>query len=34
MHVFQTAGVPPRRGSTIFANIGCTAKRRTAETKM
>jgi hypothetical protein len=28
MQVFQTAGVPPRRGSTMRANIGWTRKRR------
>jgi hypothetical protein len=33
MQVFQTAGVPPSRGSAIFANMGCTMKRRAAETK-
>jgi hypothetical protein len=27
MHVFQTAGVPPSSGSTIFAIIGWTMKR-------
>jgi hypothetical protein len=27
MQVFQTAGVPPSIGSTIFAIIGCTMKR-------
>jgi len=31
MHVFQTDGVPPSSGSTIFPNIGCTVKSRTAE---
>jgi hypothetical protein len=24
MQVFHTAGVPPRSGKSIFANIGCT----------
>jgi hypothetical protein len=31
MQVFQTAGVPPRRGRTMRETIGCTAKRRVAE---
>ena len=30
MHVFQTDGVPPSIGSTIFENIGCTAKSSAA----
>jgi hypothetical protein len=30
MQVFQTAGVPPRRGSIILATIGWTKKRRVA----
>jgi hypothetical protein len=30
MHVFQTAGVPPRRGKTILANIGWTENKRKA----
>jgi hypothetical protein len=30
--VFQTAGVPPRRGSSIFAIIGCTEKSNAALT--
>jgi hypothetical protein len=34
MHVFQTAGVPPRNGRTIFASIGCTQKSRKALRKM
>jgi hypothetical protein len=29
-HVFQTAGEPPRSGSTIFANKGSTQKSRNA----
>jgi len=33
MHVFQTAGVPPSKGSAILANIGCTMNRSAAETK-
>jgi len=33
MHVFHTAGVPPSSGSAIFANMGCTMKRRAAEMK-
>jgi UDP-N-acetylenolpyruvoylglucosamine reductase len=32
MHVFQTAGVPPSIGSTIFENIGCTANSSAAFT--
>src|SRR5688500_1278771 len=32
MHVFQTAGVPPSIGSTIFENIGCTANNNAAFT--
>ncbi len=30
----QTAGAPPRRGSTILVNIGCTANRSAALKKM
>src|SRR6516165_8840618 len=30
MHVFQTAGVPPKSGSTILANIGWTRKSSVA----
>jgi hypothetical protein len=30
MAIDQTAGAPPRRGSTILAKSGCTAKRRSA----
>jgi hypothetical protein len=30
MHVFHTAGVPPRDGRTIFENMGCTAKSSAA----
>jgi hypothetical protein len=30
MQVFHTAGVPPRRGKTIFPIIGWTRKRRAA----
>jgi len=33
MQVFQTAGVPPASGRTIFANIGCTRKSSAALTK-
>src|SRR3990170_7029922 len=33
MHVFQTAGVPPRRGNTILANIGWTKNNRLALTR-
>jgi hypothetical protein len=32
MHVFQTDGVPPSIGRTIFENIGCTAKSSAAFT--
>jgi len=32
MHVFHTDGVPPSMGSTIFENIGCTAKSSAAFT--
>jgi hypothetical protein len=32
MHVFQTDGVPPNKGSTIFENIGWTANRSAAFT--
>src|SRR5262245_2281937 len=32
MQVFQTAGVPPRRGRTIFPTIGWTRNRRVALT--
>ncbi len=32
MHVFQTAGVPPSRGSTILANIGWTRNSSVALT--
>jgi hypothetical protein len=32
MHVFHTAGVPPRRGNSIFAIIGCTEKSNAALT--
>ena len=32
MHVFQTAGVPPSIGSTIFENMGCTANSSAAFT--
>jgi hypothetical protein len=28
MHVFHTAGVPPRSGSIILAIIGCTTNSR------
>jgi hypothetical protein len=30
----HTAGEPPRRGSTILVNIGCTANSSAAERKM
>ena len=30
----HTAGVPPKRGSTILVNIGCTRNRSAALTKM
>jgi hypothetical protein len=30
MQVFQTAGVPPNRGRTILAIMGCTRNRRNA----
>jgi hypothetical protein len=30
MHVFQTAGVPPKRGVTILPTIGCTRNSRKA----
>jgi len=30
----HTDAAPPRRGSTILVNIGCTANRRAALTKM
>src|SRR5262245_59760265 len=33
MHVFQTAGVPPRSGRTIFPTIGWTRNSRVALTK-
>jgi hypothetical protein len=32
MHVFHTAGVPPSRGNSIFATIGCTEKSNAALT--
>jgi hypothetical protein len=32
MQVFQTAGVPPYKGKTIFPMRGCTIKRRKALT--
>ena len=32
MHVFHTDGVPPRSGSTIFENIGCTENSSAAFT--
>ena len=32
--VFQTAGVPPSRGSTIFANIGCTRNSSHEDTRI
>jgi hypothetical protein len=33
MHVFHTAGVPPRRGKIILPTIGSTRKRNPALTK-
>jgi hypothetical protein len=30
MQVVHTAGLPPKNGSTIFPNIGSTAKSRAA----
>ena len=28
MHVFHASGVPPTRGSSILAHIGCTRKSK------
>jgi hypothetical protein len=33
MHMFHTAGVPPSRGNSIFATIGCTEKSNAALVK-
>ena len=30
MHVFHTAGVPPRRGKIILPTIGCTKNKSPA----
>ncbi len=32
--MFQTIGVPPNSGSTIFVNIGCTANSSAALRKI
>jgi hypothetical protein len=34
MEVFQTCGLPPARGSTIFPTIGWTRKRSAAAVKI